>query len=199
MALTLREARGRGTTPRAFVLLDRDGTVIEGRGYLGNPDDVVLLPNAAAGLRRFRALGYGLALVTNQSGIGRGYFDAEQLAAVHQRLADVLADEQVGLDGIYVCPHRPEACCACRKPEPGLGLQAAEELGIDLRASLLIGDKRSDIDFGRRLGARTILVRTGYGAETEAAGTVPCTYVAGDLLQAAEFTAALGPRREDSS
>ncbi len=189
----------RGRTSRAFVLLDRDGTVIENRGYVGDPEDVVLLPNAAAGLRRFRALGYGLALVTNQSGLGRGYFDTRQLAAVHQRLAAVLAEEQLVLDGIYVCPHRPEAQCTCRKPQPGLGLQAAEELGIDLRQSVLIGDKRSDIDCGRRLGARTILVRTGYGAETEAAGTVPCTYVAGDLYQAAEFTAALGPRREDSS
>lgn len=183
---------------RPFALLDRDGTVIEDRGYIGDPDDVVLLPGAAAGLRRLRALGFGLVLVTNQSGLGRGYFDAEQLDAVHRRLGAVLADERIVLDGIYLCPHRPDHDCDCRKPRPGLGLRAAEELGIDLAASVMIGDKRSDIDFGRRLGARTILVRTGHGAQTDAVGTVPCTFVAGDLHHAGDYLAAL-TRREDAS
>ena len=170
---------------RRFVLLDRDGTVNVERHYLADPDGVELLPNAAAGLRRMRELGFGLILVTNQSGLGRGYFDQPALDAVHQRLHELLKAEGVALDGIYYCPHTEEAGCGCRKPRPGLVLRAAADLGFDPAESFAIGDRPCDIDLGRGLGATTVLVRTGYGAEH--AHTVRADFVAADLLEAADL------------
>lgn len=172
---------------RAFVLLDRDGTLIEERDYLRSPDGLRLLPNTLAALRRFRALGLGLVLVTNQSGLARGYFDQQVLDAIHGRLRDWLARDGLHLDGIYVCPHLPDAGCACRKPRPGLGLRAATELGIDLSRSFVIGDKRSDIAWGQHLGATTFLVRTGHGAAAEVAPGARAHHVVDDLLHASEF------------
>ena len=116
---------------RRFVLLDRDGTLIVERNYLSDPDQVELIPGAAAGLRRLAARGLGLVLVTNQSGIGRGFFDAARLAEIHERLTALLRAERVELDGIYVCPHHPDQACDCRKPRPALVLRAAAELGFD--------------------------------------------------------------------
>jgi D-glycero-D-manno-heptose 1,7-bisphosphate phosphatase len=171
---------------RRFVLLDRDGTINVEREYLARADEVELLPNALAGLSRLRRLGLGLAVVTNQSGLGRGYFDRAALDAIHQRLADLLAIGGVALDGVYVCPHVPEDGCPCRKPEPGLARRAAVELGIDLARAFVIGDKPCDIELGRRVGATTILVRTGYGARVEARGEARPDFVVADLLEAAE-------------
>jgi D-glycero-D-manno-heptose 1,7-bisphosphate phosphatase len=170
-------------TARRFVLLDRDGTVNVERHYLAVADGVDLLPNAAAGLRRLRELGFGLVVVTNQSGIGRGYFDQSALDAVHRRLRELLQAEGVVLDGIYCCPHTEQAGCGCRKPRPGLALRAAADLGFDPAESFVIGDRPADIDLGRGLGVPTILVRTGYGAESEK--IVKADFVVGDLLEAA--------------
>ncbi len=175
------------------VLLDRDGTINVEREYLSDPAGVALLPNAAAGLRRFRALGFGLILISNQAGVARGYFKMADVVAVNARLVALLAAEGIALDGIYVCPHGPDDRCACRKPEPGLVQQAAREHGFDPRASVMIGDKAIDIETGRRVGARTILVRTGYGRDTEARGDVSPDLVADDLLEAADAIATLVP------
>ncbi len=174
-------------TRRRFVALDRDGTIIVEREYLSSPDQVELLPGAGAGLRAMRDLGLGLLIVTNQSAVGRGYFDLARLEEIHGRLKELLLAEGVKLDGIYVCPHRPEDGCDCRKPLPGLLLQASRELGFDAAHVLVIGDKPCDIELGRGFGAKTILVRTGYGAEHEAAGVVMPNYVADDLFAAARF------------
>ncbi len=171
---------------RRFVVLDRDGTIIAERHYLSDPEQVELLPGAAEGLRRMAALGLGLIVVTNQSGVARGYFDLERVAEVHQRLRTMLAAEQVELDGIYVCPHGPDADCACRKPRPGLLLEAAERFQFAPRTCFVIGDKPCDIELGQAVGATTILVRTGYGAEYEAAGTLQADHVVDDLVAAAE-------------
>ena len=171
----------------SFVALDRDGTIIVERQYLSSPDQVELLPGTGAGLRAMRELGLGLVLVTNQSAVGRGYFDMARLEEVHGRLRELLLAEGVELDGIYVCPHTPEDGCDCRKPLPGLLLRASQELGFDPARAFVIGDKPCDIELGRGLGATTILVRTGYGAEHEAARAVMPHYVADDLLQAAGF------------
>jgi len=168
---------------RRFVLLDRDGTVNVERHYLAAADGVELLPNAAAGLRRLRALGFGLIVVTNQSGLGRGYFDRPALDAVHERLRQLLTTEGVVLDGIYYCPHTEQAGCCCRKPRPGLALQAAADLGFDPATSFVIGDRPSDIELGQGLGVPTVLVRTGYGAES--AKAVQADFVVADLLEAA--------------
>ena len=180
---------------KRVALLDRDGTINVEREYLSDPAGVALLPNAAAGLRRLRALGFGLIVISNQAGVARGYFTAADVDAVNARLIALLREEGISLDGIYVCPHGPDDGCACRKPEPGLIEQAAREHGFDIRASLMIGDKAIDIEAGRRVGSRTILVRTGYGRETEARADVHPDFVVDDLLAAANVIAAMSPER----
>lgn len=175
---------------RRFVLLDRDGTLIAERNYLACVEDVELLPGAAPGLRLLNQAGLGLAVVTNQSGLGRGYFDWAALDAIHARMTQLLADEDVTLAGIYVCPHVPDDGCACRKPQPGLAHRAAAELHFELAASFVIGDKPCDIELGRRLGAVTFLVRTGYGAHWEREG-LRADYTVDDVLAAAQIIVGL--------
>jgi D-glycero-D-manno-heptose 1,7-bisphosphate phosphatase len=166
-------------------VLDRDGTINVERHYVADPDQVELLEGAAEGLRQLRDLGLDLIVVTNQSGVGRGYFSARTLGLIHERLIRCLAAEGIGLAGIYVCPHVPADGCRCRKPGTALLEQAARERGFDLRDAFVIGDKASDIELGRRAGSTTLLVRTGYGAETAAAGTVAPDHVVDDLRGAA--------------
>jgi len=176
--------------PQRSILLDRDGTILVERGYLSDPAAVELLPHAAAGLRRLGELGFSLVVVTNQSAIGRGYFDVERLAEIHQRMTGLLAADGVRLAGIYFCPHVPEDHCECRKPRPGLVEQAAAALGFDPRQSYVIGDKPCDIELGQAVGATTVLVRSGYGAEVEAHATARPDFVADNLLAAAAVIAA---------
>ncbi len=173
------------------MLLDRDGTINVEKEYLSSVEGFELLPNTVAGLRAMRDLGLGLVVLTNQSGIGRGYFGAEAVDRIHRALAGLLASGGVSLDGIYICPHGPEEGCTCRKPEPGLAQQAARELGFRLADSFVIGDKAADIELGRRVGATTILVRTGYGREVEASGVAQPDYVADDLADAARIIAGI--------
>jgi len=172
--------------------LDRDGTIIVERNYLSTPEQVELLPGAAVGLQAMRALGLGLVIVTNQSAVGRGYFDMARLDEIHDRLRQLLAFEGVTIDGIYVCPHTPEEGCRCRKPLPTLLEQAARDLGVNACDGFVIGDKPCDIGMGQAVGATTLLVRTGYGAEYEAAGVVSPDFVVDDLVEAAARLAAIG-------
>ena len=111
---------------RRFVVLDRDGTIIEEREYLSEPEQVKLIPGVAAALRELRQMGFGLVVITNQSGVGRGIFDQAQLERVHQRLEELFQAEGIHLDGLYVCPHTPDDDCACRKPKLGLLQEAAD-------------------------------------------------------------------------
>ena len=168
---------------RRFVVLDRDGTIIEEREYLFRPEHVRLIPGAADALRELKRLGFGLVVITNQSGVGRGFFDQSELDRVHERLGQLLLQEGVRLDGMYVCPHKPEDDCLCRKPRLGLLQQAAAELGFRSENSIVIGDKDIDIDMGRRAGAMTFLVRTGYGAQFE--NSANADFVVDDLSAAA--------------
>jgi D-glycero-D-manno-heptose 1,7-bisphosphate phosphatase len=170
-------------------VLDRDGTINVERHYLADPDQVELVAGAAEGLRALRELGLELVVVTNQSGVGRGYFTERTLAAIHARLLACLAEQGVELDAIYVCPHAPTAGCRCRKPDTGLLERAARERGFDPREAFVIGDKASDVELGRRAGSTTILVRTGYGAE--AAATAGADHVVDDLRGAARVIAGL--------
>lgn len=172
---------------RRYVLLDRDGTVNIDRHYISDPDLVELFPGAGAALRDLSAHGYGLAVVTNQSGVARGKITPDQLEQVHARLGALLAAEGVTLDGIYVCPHGPHDGCYCRKPLPGLILRAAAELGFDPIESFVVGDKGIDIDLGRNVGATTVLVRTGYGAETERERLAEPDEIVDDLPAAARW------------
>ncbi|HLU38270.1 MAG TPA: HAD-IIIA family hydrolase [Planctomycetota bacterium] len=168
--------------PRAGLLvLDRDGTLIEDHPYLGDPDRVVLLPGVVDGLRRFAARGWRFAIVTNQSGIGRGFFDERVLHAVHGELLDRLARDGIHVDAVVHCPHRPDEGCACRKPAPALLERVRADLGYAAHECLVVGDKACDVDLGRRAGARTVLVRTGCGAATEREGACVPDLVVDDL------------------
>jgi D-glycero-D-manno-heptose 1,7-bisphosphate phosphatase len=171
-------------TQRRFVVLDRDGTVISERHYLSAPEDVELIPEAGSALRRLRDEGLGLVLVTNQSAIGRAFFDHSRLEAIHQQLRHLLRREGVELDGIYVCPHLPEDNCSCRKPKTGLLDLASRELSFDVRSSFVVGDKPCDIELGQQVGATTFLVLTGYGARVFCEKTAAADYTVGDLAEA---------------
>ena len=177
--------------PRRFVLLDRDGTVIVDKNYLADHRQVELMPLAAEGLRRMRQMGLGLLVVSNQSGVGRGYFGLAELERVHARMSELLKAQGIELDGIYFCPHAPEEACACRKPQTGLAERAAAELGFDPASCFVIGDQDADMGLGRALKAKTILVRTGNGTQAEADGAAAPDYVANDLLEAASLIARL--------
>jgi len=172
-----------------FVVLDRDGTINVEREYLSNSDQLELLPGAVRGLRHLRELGLGLVVITNQSGVGRGYFDWARLDLIHQRLSALLADEGIQLDGIYVCPHHPNDGCTCRKPQPELLEKAAREHKFRANEAFVIGDKAIDIELGQKVGATTLLVRTGYGTKVEvlAASQMKVTwdYIVNDLADAA--------------
>ena len=175
---------------RRYVLLDRDGTINVDRHYIADPALVELFPGVGAALRELRAAGFGLAAVTNQSGVARGKITPAQLEQVHARLGELLAAEGVTLDGIYICPHGPGDGCDCRKPLPGLITRAARDLGFDPKESIVIGDKGIDIKLGEGVGATTILVRTGYGAETERDRLADPDFVADDLPAAARWIVA---------
>lgn len=172
---------------RRYVLLDRDGTLNVERCYLSDPDQVQLLPGAAEGLRRLHRAGFGLVVVTNQSGVGRGYYDQQAVERVHARLRELLVDGGVVLDAIYYCPHVETDGCACRKPRPGMVERAARELGFDPRCGFVVGDKSADIALGRNVGAATLLVLTGYGRQVAAACDPRPDHVADDLAAAAEW------------
>lgn len=154
------------------ILLDRDGTIIHDVHYLADPAGVRLLPGAIDGLQRLQRLGLRLVIVTNQSGVGVGSISSEALAAVNHRLVQLLADAGVSVAGIYICPHRRDAGCSCRKPGTALALQASAELGIDLSRVLVVGDKALDLGLARALGAPAYLVTTGHGEATLAAGEI---------------------------
>jgi len=143
------------------LFLDRDGTLIRPEPYLADPDKVVLLPGAAAALRVLKELGFLLILVSNQAGIRRGLIDPDQAARVHQRFTDLLAQEELTLDGVYYCPHAPWDACACRKPAPGMLLRAARELAVDLGRSFLVGDAESDVGAALAAGVTPIRFRPG--------------------------------------
>ncbi len=154
------------------LLVDRDGTIMVDKEYLSDPAKVELICGAGAALRQAREAGYKIAVVSNQSGVARGYHTCEDVEKVNARLKELLEAEGVKVDGFYYCPHHgkkgrvPEFTqdCRCRKPSPGMAEQAALECGFDLRRSAVVGDSLVDIGLGRVIGARSILVRTGYGA-----------------------------------
>jgi len=170
---------------KRFVVLDRDGTINVEREYLSQPDQLELLPGAANGLRHLRKLGLGLVVITNQSGIGRGFFDLPRLDLIHQRLHALLAAEDIQLDDIYVCPHRPNDGCRCRKPQLELLLKAAQEHHFNPSEAFVIGDNTVDIELGRQVGATTLLVLTGYGAQVAEQIEANWDYAVDDLESAA--------------
>lgn len=167
-------------------MLDRDGTILVERDYLTDPEAVELVEGAVDGLKRLADLGFGLVVITNQSGVGRGLMTERVLHEIHRRMATILAGEGVVLDGLYYCPHVPEDDCDCRKPRTGMVERAAATLKFDPARCVVVGDKAADIELGRAIGATTVLVRTGHGAELEATGFDAADHVVNDLREAAE-------------
>jgi D-glycero-D-manno-heptose 1,7-bisphosphate phosphatase len=153
------------------VFLDRDGTINEQMGYINHISRFHLLPGAARAIARLNRANIPVVVVSNQSGLARGYFPDELLHAVHNRMHSLLAEKEAHLDGVYWCPHHPDAKvekyrqknCSCRKPGTGLLQQAADELNLDLARSFMVGDRWSDLRCGHAAGCKNILVLTGYG------------------------------------
>ncbi|MCC7475608.1 MAG: HAD family hydrolase [Pirellulales bacterium] len=154
------------TPPTVFV--DRDGTINREVHHLSDPAQLELLPGAAAGLRALCEAGCPLVVISNQSPIGRGLFTEERLLEIQARLNEMLLAEGVSITGWYWCPHAPWEACACRKPAPGMFIKARDELGVILESSWMIGDRLTDLLAGRQVGAKCVLVATGYG-EAESA------------------------------
>lgn len=186
-------ARRRGPG-RAAVFVDRDGTLVVERGYLSDPDDLELLPHTVAGLAALKGAGLPIVVISNQSGVGRGYFPLARVYQAMARLRALLRAHGIELDAVYFCPHRPDEGCACRKPGTLLLQHAASDLGIALPRSFVVGDKQLDVATAHAARARGVLVRTGYGREEErGAGSGPDAgvrapdAVCDDLAQAADW------------
>jgi D-glycero-D-manno-heptose 1,7-bisphosphate phosphatase len=183
---------------RRAVFLDRDGTLIQERHFLRREEDVALMPGSASALRMLAGCGLALVVVSNQSGLARGLISPAELALVHARLAVLLDEAGLALDGLYYCPHHPEGSvpalsrvCDCRKPAPGLIQRAASELGLALEGSWVVGDKVEDMELAAAMDLRGLLVRTGYGRASERA--LPpgrAEAVVEDILAAARHIAA---------
>jgi D-glycero-D-manno-heptose 1,7-bisphosphate phosphatase len=169
------------------VFLDRDGTIMEDSNYVGDVERVILIPSAVAALKRLRDAGYKLFVITNQSGVGRGYFTREAVEQIHTHLDEQFGKSNVKFDRYYVCPHHPEDNCDCRKPKPKLLLEAAREYELDMARCFMIGDRASDIGAGANAGVKTILVLTGAGRETLAKNEVKPDHVAEDIAGAANW------------
>jgi len=173
------------------VFLDRDGTINEESEYLYKVEECRFLPGVKDAVKLLNAAGYLVVVVTNQSGVARGYYSETDLEKLHQFMAKEFADSGARIDGWYYCPHHPgfpaeSAPCDCRKPLPGMLLAAADELGIELSSSWMVGDKNADMEAGLAAGCRSILVRTGYGA-VEAAVAPAGAIIADDLLAAVDL------------
>jgi len=158
------------------IFLDRDGTISIEIGYIDNADDFALYPDSVRALADLRDLGYKLIIITNQSGVARGYFEESRVHEINNRMIELLAEHHIHLDGIYYCPHLADGKiseyaveCSCRKPKTGMIKQAQIEHAVDLKHSILIGDTITDILCGKNAGLTTILVRTGHGKDNEMA------------------------------
>jgi D-glycero-D-manno-heptose 1,7-bisphosphate phosphatase len=173
---------------RPAVFVDRDGTIIREKDYLSDPAGVELLPGAAAGLRAFADAGYAIVIVTNQSGIGRGYFTEGEYRSVQRRVLELLERDGVTVLASYHCPHHPDHTgpCDCRKPAPGMSVRAIREHGLDAARSIWIGDRLRDVTAAKELGGDAVLVRTGYGLE-EAPDAPDDVRVVDDLAAAARL------------
>lgn len=183
-----------GETRRA-VFLDRDGTVNVEKEYLHRPEEFEFVSGTAEAIGILKGAGYLVVVVTNQSGVARGFYGEEDVELLHRHMDELLAVCGTSVDGYYYCPHHPEKGvgryridCDCRKPLPGMLLQAAADLGIDLADSWMIGDKLADVEAGIAAGCRPVMVKTGYGA-SEAALLPEGVPVYADLLSAARAIA----------
>ena len=166
------------------MFLDRDGTMIVDKEYIGHPDHVELLPGAAHGLKLLAQKKFLLIVVSNQSGVGRGYFSQKDVENVHHRIQQLLAAQGVKIERFYYCPHRPEENCCCRKPSAELVLAAAKFFDIDLTRSFFVGDKDLDVQTGLAAGCKTVLINSG---QYEIDKSVKPNFICKNLFEAAEW------------
>lgn len=182
---------------RRGLFLDRDGTINIDYHYIKDPELVDLFPGAAAAIKSANQAGWFVAVVTNQSGVGRGLIAREQLDLVHKRLQEKLAAEGARIDSFEICLHAPAEACLCRKPMPKMILDAGAREGIDLARSVMVGDRLIDVAAGHGAGCKSVLVRTGNGREEEllmkvgGSGISQPDFVADDLAQAAAWALGL--------
>ncbi|ASJ23573.1 D-glycero-beta-D-manno-heptose 1,7-bisphosphate 7-phosphatase [Laribacter hongkongensis] len=176
-----------------IVILDRDGVINHDRDdFVKNSLEWVPLPKAAEAIALFSQAGWRVVVATNQSGIGRGLFDMHALNAMHEKMHHLISKAGGRIDAVFFCPHKPEAGCSCRKPAPGMVLEVAERFSVKPESLWLVGDSLRDLEAVAAVGGRAILVRTGKGRKTEAAGNLPAgTPVFDDLHAAAEWLISL--------
>lgn len=174
------------------LFLDRDGTVIVERDYLSDPDGVVLERGAAEAIRRFAEAGYRIVVVSNQSGIGRGYFGEAELAAVNARVAELLGQAGTTVQAWYYCPHAPDEACKCRKPLPGMLDAADADCPVDWPQSIMAGDKPADVEAAWARAVEPALVLTGYGHKAEAWARENGVRVVRDLGELADLVLGVG-------
>ena len=199
MALNHSEA---GHAPAVF--LDKDGTVVENVPYNVDPARLRFTPFAVEGLQRLADAGYRLVMITNQPGVGLGLFDEPALTRLQEALTERLAAHGIPLDGFYACTHAPSLdpsrpACACRKPAPGLLHRAADELGLDLSRSWMVGDILDDVEAGRRAGCRTVMLDVGNETVWRTSELRAPHHTATDLLAAARYIAAADGRAASSA
>ncbi len=143
------------------VFLDRDGTIIFDYGYISVPTNIKVIPEAFSALKKLKKAGFLLVIISNQSGVGRGYFQTEDVDKVNNKILEMAKMENLDFDGVYYCPHHPDDNCSCRKPAPGMLLKAAKEFGINIHESVMIGDKESDILTGINAGCKINILIAG--------------------------------------
>lgn len=171
---------------RPAIFLDRDGVIIKEKNFLIDPDDIEFIPETIEAFDRINDK-FAKVIVSNQSGISRGLFSAEDVEKFNEALSNKLSEKGIFIDGWYFCPHGPDDDCKCRKPQPGMIFTAAVELNIDLENSWIIGDKSSDIAAGKSAGVRAILVKTGYGGNEDNASEAAPIYIANNILDAINY------------
>lgn len=186
------------TTRSKAVFIDRDGTISEDKHFLKDPDDLELIPGSTKGIKMLNKMGYKIIVVTNQSGVARGYFSEDSVKTVNARLKELLKTGGAHIDALYYCPHHPtdgippyKGDCECRKPATGMIDSAVSDFNIDPSVSYVVGDKLVDIELAHRAGAKGILVKTGYGNKeikrlSEESQITP-DYIAENLLEAATW------------
>jgi D-glycero-D-manno-heptose 1,7-bisphosphate phosphatase len=188
---------------RRAVFLDRDGTINEEKDYLHRVEDFEFIPGTAEAIRRLKEAGFLVIVVTNQSGVARGYYTLDDVAFLHDHMQRELETFGASVDGIYVCPHHPvegvgeyRRECDCRKGRPGMLLRAAREHGIDLSRSYMIGDKIADVEAGEVAGCLPLMVLTGYGKTESAKISSDRVRRFADLVDAADFILARNPAQK---
>lgn len=180
------------------VFIDRDDTISRDVHYCSRPEDFELLPKAAAGIKLLNQGGFKVVVITNQSGIARGYFTEDMLNKIHQKMVDELAKSGAHVDAIYFCPHHPDENCECRKPKPKLAHQAIKQLHIDPQQSFVIGDRLMDVELAKAIGCKSIMIPGEPGKAELSKNSILPDYVASDLVLAAKWIIQRSKKQETS-